>query len=195
MAWLDGMLAVTLHDKPALAAARVALTQSADSAWPVLDRSLAAFGLELAGARGRAADSLAAIEWQRLDPPPGSLARRLGALRSHPFLTGVNRLAAATWLLQKGDTAQAVRLLHWHEVRVWFPEPLAADAVLAGLAYLQLGRIEEARGNAELATFYYGQFLRRYDRPVAAHRHLVDEARTALARLEGRDTVRPSDRP
>jgi TolB-like protein/tetratricopeptide (TPR) repeat protein len=181
MFWLDGMLAVTLRDRVALAEARGALRQSEDSAWPVLDRSLAAFGLEQAGARRRAADSLAAIEWHRPDPPPA--LRRWQGLRSHPFLTGVNRIAAASWLAQEGDTVQAVRLLTWHETRSWVADVHAADAVLAGLAYLQLARIEEARGHADLASHYYQQFLRRYDRPVPSQRHLVEDAERALARL------------
>ena len=184
LAWLDGMLAVTLRDQQGLAKARALLRRSGDSARPVLDRSLAAFGLELAGERRRAADSLAAIEWQRPD-----FIRAIHGwvgIGVHPFLTGVNRMAAASWLLQEGDTALAARLLTWHETRVWSGEAHAADAVLAGLSYLQLARIEEARGRPDLAMFYYRQFLKRYDRPVPAQRKLVEEARAALARLEGR---------
>ena len=41
------------------------------------------------------------------------------------------------------------------------------------------------KGRVELARDYYEQFLRRYDMPVEAHRHLVEEASAALARLSG----------
>jgi hypothetical protein len=46
-------------------------------------------------------------------------------------------------------------------------------------------RIEEAQGNTRSATEHYQQFLRRYDSPMPAQRHLVTEARGALARLTG----------
>lgn len=101
----------------------------------------------------------------------------------HPFLTSVNRMAAATWLLQDGDTAEAARLLIWHESRVWSVRAHTADAVFAGLANLQLAHIEEARGRVDLARHYYQQFLRRYDLPVPAQRQMVDDARLALAKL------------
>jgi hypothetical protein len=46
-----------------------------------------------------------------------------------------------------------------------------------------LARIEEARGQFDLAERDYHQFLVRYDMPTASHRHLVEEGRAALARL------------
>ena len=53
------------------------------------------------------------------------------------------------------------------------------------LAYLMLARIEAGQGNVRLARSHYEQFLRRYDSPMPAQQHLVDEARTALADLKG----------
>ena len=181
LAWLDGMLAVTRRDRPALSSARAALAQSGDSAWHVIDRSLGAFALDLAGERRRAADSLAAIEWQRPDFEPA--VDGLNGARSHPFLAGVDRMAGAAWFLQDGDTTDATRLLVWHECRVWSLRVHVADAVFAGLADLQLARVEDAQGHADLAGHYYRQFLRRYDQPLPTQRHLVTEARVALARL------------
>ena len=106
----------------------------------------------------------------------------------HPYLTGINRLAASRWLLAVGDTADAARLLTWHEA-VLSPAPtvIHANAMLAGLAYLERGRIMEALGDRDRALASYQQFLRRYDMPLRAERRLVDEARTAVARLERRE--------
>jgi glyoxylase-like metal-dependent hydrolase (beta-lactamase superfamily II) len=36
------------------------------------------------------------------------------------------------------------------------------------------------------ARSYYGEFLRRYDRPVIAHQPLIEEAKTAMDRLTGK---------
>ena len=54
------------------------------------------------------------------------------------------------------------------------------------MAYLMLARIADAQGDTRSARDHYEQFLRRYDTPMPAQRHLVDEAHTALARLSGR---------
>jgi hypothetical protein len=57
---------------------------------------------------------------------------------------------------------------------------------VSALAYLMRARIEEAQGDIQSATDHYQQFLRRYDTPMPTQRHLVDDARAALARLAGR---------
>lgn len=183
LAWLDGVVAATLQDAAALAAARAALQQVDVLAAPVLDRSLAAFELALRGDGGAAAHTLVELERARADAH-GSY-RRLSD--SHPYLTAVNRLTASRWLLALGDTTAAAGLLVFHE-GVPFPLPLTGHAnyVLAGPAYLERARIEEAAGRNDLARTYYGQFLRRYDAPVPAHRPMVDGASAAIARLTQR---------
>jgi hypothetical protein len=45
----------------------------------------------------------------------------------------------------------------------------------------------------QLARAHYEQFLRRYDMPTAMHRHLVEEARGALARLGGKPLLPGQD--
>jgi len=62
----------------------------------------------------------------------------------------------------------------------------AEDDVVAALAYFERARIEEAQGRLDSAREHYRQFLRRYDAPGLALRHVVEEASAALARLEGR---------
>jgi hypothetical protein len=55
---------------------------------------------------------------------------------------------------------------------------------MASVTYLERARISEAKGQVNVARQYYREFLRRYDMPAPRHRHLVDEAKLALARLE-----------
>jgi tetratricopeptide (TPR) repeat protein len=182
LAWLDGVVAATLQDPDGLAAARVALRPLDAPAASVLDRSLRAFELALRGDGGEAARTLVNLERARADH--GSYRRLSDA---HPYLTAVNRLTTSRLLLALGDTTTAAGLLVFHEGVPW-PLPLTGHAnyILAGPAYLERARIEEAAGRNDLARTYYGQFLRRYDAPVPAHRPMVYEARAAIARLTER---------
>ncbi len=179
LAWLDGLLAVARNDARGLAVARRALSGTDSVTVPFLDRSLGAFALALAGHRSQAADSLAALEHQRAEF--GWSRRRSDA---HPFLTAVNRLAAARWLFERNDAAAAERLLTWHQA-VLFPqrETREANAIMEPFAYLEQARVAEALKRRDQARSYYQRFLWRYDAPVEAHEHLVKEARAALVRL------------
>ncbi len=180
LAWLDGMLAVARRDRGGLTAARQAVQRTDDTSGVMLDRSLAAFELEMMGSRRRAAQELAALEWHRAE------YWKWG--NRHGWLTPISRLAAARWLVAEGDTAQAARLLNWHQAVPSEPAAVGPHVMLEGLAYLEQARIEDARGRSDLARRYFEEFLRRYDMPVPAHRHLVEEAQAALARLEERRT-------
>jgi hypothetical protein len=182
LSWLDGLLAVARNDTTALRAARRSLA-GADVA---LDRSLAAFARNLAGERDAAADSLVRLEIERAQT--GSA--RWESDRS-PFLTAVDRLAAARWLTAGGRQAQAARLLTWFE-GIPYPEPLTrqANAMIEGLAYLERGRVAEALDQRALAVRYYERFLSVYDAPTPAHRHLMEDARASLRRLSGTSDAR-----
>ena len=180
-AWLDGLFAAAQRDRASLSAARAALRRLDDSSVRVLDRSLAAFELEMSGARGRAARDLAALEYERPDLSENGFDE-------HPWLLGMNRLAASRWLLAEGDTTQAARLLAWTDAFALSPGYLRAHSALASVTYLERARISNARGQANVARQYYEEFLRRYDMPVPRHTHLVNEAKLALAGLEGRGT-------
>jgi hypothetical protein len=106
----------------------------------------------------------------------------------------VSRLAASEWLLASGDTATSARLLTWVEADIGRPSGVGTY-LLEGLAELARARIEDAQGHPALARTHYRQFLTRYDMPVPAHRHLVEEANGALARLSGRgDPPQPTAR-
>ena len=181
VAWLDGLLAATRGDVDALMAARDSVRVADTVTAPFLGRSLAAFALAASGHRARAADSLVALEHQRAE-------FRWSRYRSdaHPFLTGVNRLAAARWLVEGGDAAAAERLLTWHQA-VLFPmqDTREANIIMEPLAYLEQARVAEALGRRDLARTYYQRFLWRYDTPPPQHRSLVQEARSALAKLGG----------
>jgi len=179
VAWLDGLLAAMRADARALSAARDSVKTADSVTAPFLERSLSAFALALSGRRAQAADTLVALEHQRAEF--GWSRYRSDA---HPFLTGVNRLAAARWLVERGDAAAAERLLTWHQA-VLFPllDTREANMVMEPFAYLQQARVAEALGRHDLARTYYERFLWRYDTPPAQHRSLVDEARSALARV------------
>jgi serine/threonine-protein kinase len=177
LAWFDGMVAFARHDRDRLERARQDGLASGHPQAKWLDRSLRAFGRALAGDRLGAGRELARLEWECAD--------RWDCGTAVPNIA-VQRLAAATWLLEAGDSAQAARLLVWHEAMQ--PGPAWAFSFAATpLAYLLLARIEASQGRTRLARSHYEQFLRRYDSPMPAQRHLVDEARTELADLAGHE--------
>ncbi|MBI1722413.1 MAG: protein kinase [Gemmatimonadetes bacterium] len=180
-AWLDGFMAATRGDPARVAAARAALRRSTDSAAALLEGSLSTFETTMSGAPAAAGRALAALERERAERTL-ALTDPDGLGDNHPFVRALDRLAASRWLLAAGDTATALALLAWHdEVRI----PMAAfvSKVLSGLVHLELARIEAARGRVAAARVHYEQFLRRYDMPVAAHRHLVTDARRALGEM------------
>ena len=164
--WLDGMLAWAQGDRAGLESARRELPERLDQA----KQSLAAFQLALSGARRKAGETLAALEWRR--------AEQLSDGPTAQYITGFDRMAASRWLLEAGDTAQAARLLTWNEAWGGVSGSVGAG-VFGSLAYLERARIEDARGNGPLAREYYQEFLLRYDMPTPNQRHLVDEAREA----------------
>jgi hypothetical protein len=139
-----------------------------------IERSLRAFGRALEGDHRSAARELAALERQCAE-------RVQGCDVTAPNIAA-NRLAAATWLLEDGDTVEAAHLLTWHDANIpgwhW-------SFVVRPLAFLMQARIAEAWGDSAVAGEHYRQFLRRYDRPMPAQARLVSEARRALARLSG----------
>ena len=171
LAWLDGLLAFARGDQRGIVRAREDVRADPDS--HTLQRSLAAFGRALSGDRKGAGRELAALEWACVNRGVCGAAR---------FSIPVHRLAAGTWLLEAGDTAQAARLLTWHEAAVGAWTASFTYAVTP-FAYLSLARIEEAQGNSRSAREHYAQFLRRFDAPMQTQAHLVEEARRAVARL------------
>jgi serine/threonine protein kinase/tetratricopeptide (TPR) repeat protein len=177
LAWLDGVLGFAVRDRKALEIARESVRRSGHPRTDRVDRSLAAFSRALTGDRTAAGRELARMEW------PCAIACK----SDDEFVTpniAIQRLAAATWLLEAGDTTQAIRLLQWHEATVagW---AWSFTYAVTPLAYLMLARIEDAQGNARSAKDHYQQFLRRYDSPMPSQRHLVEEAKAALTQLSG----------
>jgi TolB-like protein len=181
LAWLDGVWAFASKTPTALEQARRDARASRYPHVDIIDRSLAAFSRALAGDRAGAGRDLAALEWRCAERQEG---QDCGGVVTPNI--AVHRLAAATWLLEAGDTAQAARLLTWHEAALWSGLwDWSFTFAAAPLAYLMLARIEEAQGNVRLARAHYQAFLRRYDLPLPAQRHLVEEARAAARRLAG----------
>ncbi|MEO8635634.1 MAG: serine/threonine-protein kinase [Gemmatimonadales bacterium] len=178
LAWLDGLLAVVRHDRRGLDAAKATAHRSHAAVAQYVERSLRALSLKLDGATARLGDSLlAADEGSAWD-------QRLTSIETQ--ILSVNRLTEAAGYLTIGDTAQAVKLLVWHEAELNGEN--IPPQIFAPFAYLQLARIEEAQGQATLAREHYEQFLRRYDSPDAPFQPMVTQARAALAALTGAAT-------
>ncbi len=186
MLWLDGLLAFVRQDRAALSSARAALERIRDPSVGVAARALRAMDLALTGATRQAAESLAALQWQQAERGDRDFV--------DPSQRTVGRMLAARWLTEAGDTAQALRLLAWNDAFAIPDGPAGRGGafLLYGLAYLERARLEEARGQGEVARAHYERFLRFYDAPVAAHRHLVEEARAALRRLSGQGDPPPA---
>jgi len=182
LAWLDGVLAHASGDAAGLARARRQVRESGSAEADLLERSLAAFAVELTGDRRAAARALAAVEWESAEH-----SRHHGYGRHHPYFNSVNRLSASRWLLAAGDTAQAARLLTWHEAVFWDVHRFLglANAVFAAPALFERARIEEASGDTTAATADYREFLQRYDRPQREWAARVEETVSRLRRLTG----------
>jgi tetratricopeptide (TPR) repeat protein/TolB-like protein len=182
LAWLDGITAHANGDVAGLARARRQVRESGSAEADLLERSLAAFAVELTGDRRAAARALAALEWESAER-----SRHHGYGRDHPYFNSVNRLSASRWLLAAGDTAQAARLLEWHEAVFWevhrFLGP--ANAVFAAPALSERARIEEASGDSPAATADYREFLQRYDLARGEWAARVEETVSRLRRLTG----------
>jgi hypothetical protein len=177
LGWLDGVLAAARQDAQGLRLAAAAMQAAGDTS-AVRSRlvDLAPFELALRGKRQAASFRLATLEMKSADRNPWM------AFETHPIRRAINRMAAVPWLLAAGDTARAVELLMWHEA---YSGPFMEKIPVAPLAYLELARIEEARGHLPAARRDYQQFLARYDMPPASHHYLIQEASVALARLTG----------
>jgi hypothetical protein len=166
--YTEGVLAASRQDADALGQADRRLSGIDGTLARTAQRALAAYGLQLRGNVAEAADSLYEVTW--------------GLAQS---MVSINRISASRWLLASGDTARATKLLSSCQQARWnFPEFLE-DLLLVGQCYLELARVEEARGRDGLARKYYWQFLKRYDMPVESQRQLVEEARAAYERVGG----------
>ena len=176
--WLDGILAFARRDRDALKRVREDVRRRGYPNAHVLDLSLADFDRALAGDPATAGRDLAALELRC------ATREDCGQDYAASPTIAIHRIAAATWLLEAGDTTTAVRLLTWHDAR-WGDLPNYPTCAVTPLAYLMQARIEEARGDRRSATEDYQQFLRRYDSPMPKQRYLVEEGRAALSRLAG----------
>lgn len=182
LAWLDGILAHTRGDTPALQRAIDRIGTGGGPGAAKLRRSLEAFRLEAAGELATAAERLATLE----EETSAGLSSRYRANQrdpAHPSLSAVNRLAAGRWLLGAGDTLRAMRLLVWHEAIGPIDQEEQMNRVVEPLALLEQARIAESRGERVAASSYYAAFLERYDMPAPPQTALVEDALRAHRRL------------
>jgi tRNA A-37 threonylcarbamoyl transferase component Bud32/tetratricopeptide (TPR) repeat protein len=172
MAWLDGLLGFARRDRRAIQSARAAAAKSGYFRADLIDRSLRAFDRALGGDRKGAGRDLAKLEEECIGD------------ENCPSMTpdiAVQRMMAAEWLREAGDAEAARRLLRWQDA-LWLGWPWTFNDGVSAPAFLMRAQIEEQLGSHQHAREYYQQFLRRYDRPMPAQRHLVEEAKAALAK-------------
>ncbi|MDZ4863256.1 MAG: serine/threonine-protein kinase [Gemmatimonadota bacterium] len=175
--WLDGLLALVRKDRAALAAARAAAARISHPSTAVVDGSLAAFDLALAGREREAGESLAAIQWRQSE-------RGYRDVWELPTALVTSRPLAAQWRLSAGDSVEALRLLVWTD-GFYVGQFGRWTSRLRGPIYFERARIEEGLGQADAARRHYELFLRYYDQPVPRLRPMIDEAEAALRRLAG----------
>jgi tetratricopeptide (TPR) repeat protein/TolB-like protein len=173
VAWLDGLLGFARKDRAAIQTARMEAKRSGYFRADLVDQSLAAFDRALAGDRNEAARQLVAMEEACIGDQ--------GCPSNMPHIA-VQRMMAATWLREEGDLEAARRLLRWHDT-TWIGWAWTFTDAVSGPIFLMQAEIEVASGDSARAREYYGQFLRRYDRPMPSQVQLVKEARAALAEL------------
>jgi hypothetical protein len=179
LSWTDGILAFVSNDLAALRRARSNIPDDEDWVFRRFERSLAAFQLYLEGNRAAAADSLYSVEAIVADDGEFFLWTSSN-FEEVPVLRSLNRLAASRWLLAEGDSVRAEELLYWHEA--WMIPSFKVSGPVAGLAYLELGRIHDGWRFLEDAREFYLRFLRTD--PIDDYADLGVEARAAVARLD-----------
>jgi hypothetical protein len=172
ISWLDGLVSDAEGRREGITAARRSLLDDTTEVAKSYRRSLAAFEGALAGSYRPATDSMTAL----ITDVAEDLACCPGEFDA------INRLAATNWSLIVGDTSAALEKLG-DIPAIFGPQHVIFD----GPMYLERGRIREALGQKDGARHDYRQFLQRYDMPVPAPRHLVEEAHAALRRLEGNE--------
>ncbi|HEX5004295.1 MAG TPA: BTAD domain-containing putative transcriptional regulator [Gemmatimonadales bacterium] len=178
LAWLDGVLAASQGDTAGIERARQRVRGMPEPMGGWLDRSLLGLALELQGARAASVATLAKVEGERIDVQPYERSNFW-----QPYLTAVNRMGLSRGLAALGDSVGALRQLRWVDGHLQVSTLERARSAMTGMVDLERARLESATGQAALAGGHYRQFLRRYDLPVPAHRHLVVEARAALDQI------------
>jgi len=180
LAFLDGMISYANRHTTGVDSARARL--GSIESYPTagfLDRTLAAFQLELVGERAAAADSLASIEWERA---------RLTDWAAYPVPFA--RLAAGRWQAELGRPELADSLLSFYEAATASVQVQRLFKSVAGLTAFERALTWDRAGHSARAAGFYRDFLRMYDLPPAEHRQYVAQAESALARVTG-----ISDRP
>jgi TolB-like protein len=179
LAWLDGVTAYAGGDAAGIEAARRMLRSSGAPYIPLLDGSLAALAAALAGHREQAARAIVALEDDAADRFLQSGYRSV-----HPYLSSINRVLAARWLIEAGDHAQAARLLTFMEAVLPGVPPLeAVNRTVGALGLYDRARAVEAMGRLTEARTHYTSFIDQFDRPTAALAPIVNDARVRLAGL------------
>jgi len=181
--WLDGLMGVTLGDEPRMRAAAKLLTADTFDFAGFSARSLAGLWAARSNQTG-ATDSLRAVS---------DAAMRLGSLLS---VEAVDRLVVGRALRGQGKPAEAEHYLMWTDAGVNTTRSLSVSISLAPLVEYDRGMALDEAGNRAEAARHLGRFLESFDRPSAAQRTMVEEARQRLTQLQlGDAPARPTPAP
>lgn len=175
--WLDGALGVLLADEQRVQRVRRALLADTSTSTRLAERSLAGLWLSRTSADA-AADTLKAVS---------DLAMRGGPFL--PAVEAIDRLVIARSLRKRGSPGAAERYLMWIDASSPVLRNGSVKAVMAPLVNYERGVAFDEAGNRAAAVFRLRRFLTMYDQPPAAHRAIVDDARTRLAQLEATDAA------
>ncbi|HEX6106616.1 MAG TPA: serine/threonine-protein kinase [Gemmatimonadales bacterium] len=183
--WLDGVAAFARRDAAGLERARRALAGTRYEHADLLAGSLAGLARAAAGDSAGAGRSLADLEEEKVEG-----YRHAAYAPAHPWLSGINRLLGARFLLATGAHDRPARLLTWHEAVRWGATNREewVNRTLEPLARLERARIDEDAGLAARAADHYAAVLERFDLPSPALEPLRREAAAGLARVSGRSS-------
>ena len=90
-----------------------------------------------------------------------------------------------------GSPADAERYLMWTDATVNSVRNMSVRSVLGSLVDYERGISEDEAGNRTAAAYHLHRFVNTYDRPPAAHRGLVEDAKKRLATVGASDTRMP----
>ncbi len=174
VAWLDGIRAASAGDSVRLSAALQAVAATRSHSAPYLRSSLDAFRREMHGDRAGATQALlsAELSWRELNPS------------TQVMTMSVNRLATGRWLAAAGDHERAARLLAWHDAAISSGRAAHPMMVVSSATMLERATVLEASGRHDDARYFYERFLAMHDAPDPSQRHLNDQARQGLSRLD-----------
>jgi hypothetical protein len=179
LAWLDGLLGVTIGDESRVKLAQRALLADTTNTARFCFRSLE--GLRLVHRNQEAgADTLRAVSE--------------AAMRDGGFLMSteaIDRLVIARALRRRGAPAEAERYLMWPDASTTSVPNLSVRLATGALVRYERGIALQEAGDKRAAAYQLQRFVDSYDQPPPAQRELVADAKRRLVELGKMDARKP----